>query len=99
MVETADAELAVGGVDAVYEASQVYEKALLAHQNSPELWLSFGVFQSNVNRDSTIATHAFAKAAELAQGTVFSETVFDVWRAHGDVGEQLVTGKEDTEVV
>ena len=95
----ADAELAVGGVDAVYEASQVYEKALLAHQNSPELWLSFGVFQSNVNRDSTIATHAFAKAAELAQGTVFSETVFDVWRAHGDVGEQLVTGKEDTEVV
>lgn len=73
---------------AIGEAKKVYEQALTAHGNSPELWLRFGVFQCTYLEDASKkgdASVSFATAARLARGTQFAETVDEVRVAFGGV--------------
>jgi len=75
-------------VGAIGEAKKVYEQALTAHGNSPELWLRFGVFQCTYLEDASKkgdASVSFATAARLARGTQFAETVDEVRVAFGGV--------------
>ena len=73
---------------AIGEAKEVYEQALTAHGNSPELWLRFGVLQCTYLEDASKkgdASVSFATAARLARGTQFAETVDEVRVAFGGV--------------